>query len=252
MEQFPDPITVTGSLKKVIPAYLYQQYFDDADLTSFFYALNAKMQGYVDWFNSTPLGVYTSNSICGPLLDWVGMGVYGIPRPATSNFKSWINGAYNSNNTYNRDIPYLGVREDTSGSSQIVSDDVYKRVLTWYQYAGDGRQASIMWLRRRVARFIYGVNGTDVSTDTLATISIYPSVSSPVGAMASAVYDEGPPYNGVDGSYKATQLKHSWTISVPDTNISATFQALVSGGVLALPFQVSFSVVIQDNQEIAS
>jgi len=41
----------------------------------------------------------------------------------------------------------------------LTSDDVYRRILTWHFYKGDGNYLSIRWLKRRVWRFIYGKNG---------------------------------------------------------------------------------------------
>jgi len=235
---------VPGPLQKIIPAYLYQQYFDDESLSAFFQTLNQKMQGYADWFNGTPLGVYTADSISGPLLDWVGLGLYGIVRPVISNVVEITDGAYNTDASYTDELPYNDIKTGSSGRAYVASDDIYKRVLTWYQYAGDGRQASIMWLRRRVARFIYGTNGTDVPNDALATISITNSTSYPPGAFGTNKYNNGPPYNDVDDDYERETLAHALTIIVPDMVISTVFAALVAGGILALPFQMKFTVLI--------
>jgi hypothetical protein len=42
-----------------------------------------------------------------------------------------------------------------------ISDDVFKRILTWDIYKGDGKRFSSHWLKRRIMRFLVGVNGTD-------------------------------------------------------------------------------------------
>src|SRR5262245_51754337 len=42
----------------------------------------------------------------------------------------------------------------------VVNDDVYRRLLTWHFYKGDGKYASVEWLKRRIWRFCYGKNGT--------------------------------------------------------------------------------------------
>jgi hypothetical protein len=65
----------TTPLQQTIPSYLYAQYSDDENLQAFVDAYNSLSQGYLDWFNSRPLGLYTSPNIAGPLLDWVGQGV---------------------------------------------------------------------------------------------------------------------------------------------------------------------------------
>jgi hypothetical protein len=48
----------------------------------------------------------------------------------------------------------------------VTDDDTYKRIITWHAYKGDGKQITITWMKRRVARFLYGVNGTDYTTPT--------------------------------------------------------------------------------------
>ena len=42
-----------------------------------------------------------------------------------------------------------------------VTDDVFKRILTWHFYKGDGKNFSVRWLKRRIWRFLQGANGTD-------------------------------------------------------------------------------------------
>lgn len=148
-------------LQQVIPSYLYQQYADDDALQAFVTSYNELAQGYLAWFNATPLGLYTASGISGPLLDFVATGLYGMSRPVLSTGSTKVIAGYNSvpYNTldYNDDI------ELTSGSSIIASDDIYKRVLTWNLYRGDGNQFNMLWLKRRIWRFIDGANGTDTT-----------------------------------------------------------------------------------------
>lgn len=226
-------------LQEVIYSYPYQQYADDASITAFFDSYNSLAQGYLDWFNQTPLSVYTASSIAGPLLDWIGEGLYGIVRPVISSLTTKSTGSYNT-------VPYDSLsynrrRQLQSGTAQVATDDIYKRVLTWHAYLGDGRQMSIMWLRRRVARFIFGVNGTDIPADDFQKISITRPPASFAGAYST------PPYNtqaynvrrsGRNAAARAIQ------IGVPSGQVSQIFQALVNEGYLALPFQVKFTVVI--------
>lgn len=157
-------------MQNVLPAYPYAQYSDDVDVQAFFGSLNALAQSYLLWFNGTPLSVYTSAGISGPLLDWVANGVYGIARPVllttTSSFTSGLD-------TFPLgftplDTPYT----TTSGTATIANDDVYKRVLTWYLYRGDGFRISAPWLRKRVARFLYGTAGGDVTLTQVQTVGV--------------------------------------------------------------------------------
>jgi hypothetical protein len=226
-------------LAQVVPAYVYGQYADDPDIQSFFAALNEEGQGYTDWFNNTPLSVYTNDNINGPLLDWIGEGIYGIWRPSLSTLSSRSYGSYNT-------VPYSSLafnarHKVSSGTAQLANDDLYKRTLTWYTYLGDGRQMSIQWLRRRVARFIFGANGTDVTADTFWQISIVQPALSFAAAYGT------PPYNTqayITRRNRQVSAAHALQIILPPGQISQQFQILMNAGYLALPFQVKFSVVI--------
>ncbi len=145
----------------VIGQYLYQQYQDDLDLRAFVAAFNSLAQGYVDWANTANLPIYTALS--GNLLDWVGAGIYGLRRPVTGFPSGAIYNAFDYNT-------------ETYGSGSILSvlatDDVYKRILTWKHYAGDGVYVNINWLKRRVKRFILGINGTAPDFGETSEISV--------------------------------------------------------------------------------
>lgn len=226
-------------LQQIIPSYLYSQYSNDANLQAFIDSYNSLSQGYLQWFNETPLSVYTSPNINGPLLDWIGQGIYGISRPVISTLTSRSFGAYNTVPYSTR--AYRTRKQVKSGTAQAASDDIYKRTLTWHTYAGDGRQMSIMWLRRRIARFLFGANGADIRVDYLSQVSIASSSTGFSGAFNTA------PYNTqAYGARKKrkTLAARSLTITVPAGENSQTFQALVNEGYLALPFQVRFTVIV--------
>jgi len=194
---FPSP------LQTIIPSYPYQEYADDENVVAFFTALNTIAQTYLDWFNGTSLAVYTSPSISGPLLDWVGNGIYGIARPVfSSEMTIYIAGL----NAMALNVAALNGNEFfQSGTATIATDDYYKRVLTWWLYAGNGgnregvgRYFNNEVLRLKVARFLYGVNGTDVTLTQAQTVQIQPkALSSPPtpsvsyvagGSLAAATY----------------------------------------------------------------
>ncbi|MCM2546203.1 hypothetical protein ACVCII_03990 [Burkholderia glumae] len=146
-------------LQDVIRSYLYKEYQDDASLQAFVDSYNGLSQGYLDWFNQTPLGLYTSPFITGSLLDWIGQGVYGIRRPVLASQTTVQRAGYNS-------VPYdsLAYNEQYFSASQTASlanDDIYKRVLTWHLYRGDGMQFSMQWLKNRISRFSNATNGAD-------------------------------------------------------------------------------------------
>jgi len=143
------------TLQKTIPSYLYTQYADDDDLQAFVASYNQITQSYVNTFNQLNLPVYTKLS--GALLDWVGRGVYGYPRPTIPAVAASVIGPVN---TYGPDffVP-LNTQESTAASNYNTTDDIYKRLLTWHFYKGDGKVFNIPWLKRRIVRFLYGADG---------------------------------------------------------------------------------------------
>ena len=147
---------MSTTLQKTIPSYLYQQYTDDDDLQAFVDSYNTIAQQYVNTFNQLNLPVYTQLS--GDLLDWVGQGVYGYPRPTLPGTGPTNIGPLD---TYgpNDQVP-LNYQQSTPGTSYVTTDDIYQRLLTWHFYKGDGKTFSINWLKRRIMRFMIGTNGT--------------------------------------------------------------------------------------------
>ena len=172
-------------LQAVIPSYLYQQYADDDNLQAFVASFNSLAQGYLDWFNSTPLAVYTNHSISGTLLDWIGEGIYGITRPVLASSSSSLTAGYNTG-AYDTGVYNEGIFA-SGGTGINASDDIYKRVLTWNLYRGDGQVFCMQWLKNRIARFLYGQNGSDYDVlivqpqitcaDAVFTVSYYASSS---------------------------------------------------------------------------
>lgn len=231
--------TVTGMMETVVPTYVYGQYADDPDIQAFFAGLNTTAQGYVDWFNNTPLSVYTNENINGPLLDWTATGIYGISRPVIGTTATTTKGQVNSYaaNTLaaNRHL----IRR--SGTVSVATDDIYKRVLTWHLYLGDGRQMTLDWLRRRIARFLYGENGADIPVDYLKYVSISRPNLPPVGAANTYAANT---YAVNTHRARAQFARHALQIKIPNNHTGQIFQVLLSQGYLAIPFQVRFTVVL--------
>ena len=222
----------TQPLPNVIPAYVYDQYSDDENVQGFFEVLNAMAQGYLDWFNQTPLALYTNPNINGPLLDWVGNSLYNIPRPVISDVQQVVKGALAT--VPLTALPIAGFQISESGTSAIATDDVYKRVLTWFMYRGDGMQMTVEWLRRRIARFIYGINGTDLTDiGLISTVSLSQVNSQSGGVMG----------NGVMGlmvmGLAFNKVLHKVVANLPSYPMSSVLQELVNTGVIPLPFQVT-------------
>ena len=153
----------------IIKSYPYVQFADDENITAWFDAYNTYAQKYLDWFNNTPLAVYTRSEISGALLDWVANGVYGCYRTPMAFGNSRSIGPLN---TYTPNyIPFNPVKELSDVTSFTMTDNIFKRVITWNFYKGDGVQISIPWLKKRIARFI-GLNFMDISVTVGASKSV--------------------------------------------------------------------------------
>ena len=142
----------------ILPSYLFQEYSDDITLQSFIEAYNVMAQEYLDWFVNINLPIYTGLS--GQLLDWVGMGVYGVPRPQLSAGLGSLAGPLNTFAFNTSAIDFDATVNN--GAVIVVTDDIYQRVITWNYYKGDGQVFNVPWLIRRILRFLFGANGQDV------------------------------------------------------------------------------------------
>lgn len=205
------PTTVT-ELLPAFGSYLYVQYADDVNLQSFVDAYNVYSQAYLDYVNDINLPVYTNGNISGLLLDWVAAGIYGMVRPGlpirgTSDqgpFNTWL---FNS-------IPFNGFLPGKQSGFIQTTDDTFKRCITWFFYKGDGKVFTPTWLKRRINRFLTGVDGADVPNDTTYDVSVFPT------------------------GFKA------WTIELATTPESEIFSAAVAAGVLELPIQITWTVTL--------
>lgn len=224
--------------QQLIQQYAYLEYSDDTDITAFVNSFNSIAQTYLDWFNQTPLSVYTSAGINGQLLDWVADGIYGINRPTLSNQNTVITTGMNNYAMNTQAMNALNYAQ--TGVYNVVSDDIFKRVLTWYLYKNDGEFTSIEWLRRRVARFIYGANGADIDNNSMINVHITLSNAPTTGAMDTRAMNTLA-MNTL--TINNGTVSKSLTISVPASQMATTFAQLVQQGYLAMPFQVTYKVV---------
>ena len=219
----PFPPTAPTSLQNLTTAtsvgagaYLYEQYSDDDNVRAFFTAYNTIAQEYLSWFVNAALPIYTQQS--NGLLDWVANGLYGIYRPVLTFGSTNLYASYGQLQFGNL-IPTFGSAGygqlvDVAQSSSVpVSDDLFQRIMTWHLYRGDGWQFGTKWLKRRIHRFINGPSG-----------------------IAPASQD-----NTYDVSVTATGA--AITITLPTSQIASLFSLCVSNGVLALPFQYTYTIV---------
>jgi hypothetical protein len=195
-----------------IPAVLYKQYRDDDNLQGYFSSHNGLMQQYVTLFNQIGLPVYTNPLITGALLDLVAIGLYGISRPTLSSNNNQILGPYNT-----AALNTLAFNQTKVAGNNVVTvttDDIFKRILTWSLYRGDGKQFNVKWLKRRILRFLNGVNGTDVVIDQTYSVSV---------------------------SYGANRTIN---IVLPNVALAPVLQEAIGSQATPLPFQYNYDVSI--------
>jgi len=243
MAQFPPKGPTT--LVATIPSYLYKQYSDDEDLQAFVDAYNDMSQQYVDWFVNTPLAVYTNDQISGALLDWVALGLYGLVRPTLPSGNNQNLGALNTieMNTYPLNVEIiLGPQ-----NYYLTTDDVFKRILTWHLYKGDGKYFNVRFLKRRIMRFLTGIDGLGGETDTTYSVSVTFGVNDQVNinlqstrrtANGGAILDAGMLNDFMLNEFETT------AISIPISPLVQIFKAAVQSGALDLPFQYTWVVNI--------
>lgn len=192
LDQLPVTTTVGAEITNrttTIPSYLYFQYIDDQDLPALINAYNTLTQENVDWFNSINLPIYPMLS--GVLLDWVGSGLYGYPRPLfSSTTLPNFNGAIDTFPTDNLAISRTDY--DQQETIYTIPDDIYKRILTWLFYKGDGHQFSISWLKRRIYRFLNADPGWDIHISYMPNISVTFTEDPIFAPMCNIVVDEAP------------------------------------------------------------
>lgn len=231
-------------LQRIIPSYPYTQYADDDSIQAFIAAYNDFAQAYLDYFNNLQLPIYTRPEIYGLLLDWVAEGLYGFKRPLLPTAFIRSKGPYNTLQ-YN-EVPYNYYLPDGPSEYFATSDDVFKRIITWNFFKGDGTQFNVRWLKRRVQRFLIGENGIDPPVDETYQISVLFSgtdwtiriLNGIRTVIGGAMYDRHG-YNDVPyDSILSTFIQFAPIAMAP------TFKAALDAGVLQLPFQFNFTVQI--------
>lgn len=168
----PSPFPPAGptTLSRTIPSYLYRQYADDEDLQAFVDSQNALQQEYLDAFNELNLPVYPL--LEGALLDWVAAGLYGMTRPTLSSGRNVSVGPFNTYAFNQGGVPFNHFEFSESSTFVETTDDLFKRILTWHFFKGDGQVFNVRWLKRRIARFLRGVDGKDYGVADTYDVSV--------------------------------------------------------------------------------
>lgn len=228
-----------------IPSYLYVQYNDDDDLQAFVEAYNTLSQEMITWFATVSLPVYTGQMVNGALLDWVALGLYGQARPTLPAGVTQEIGPYNT--LVFNSLGYNAVDSVQSQELYVTDDDVFRRIITWNFYKGDGRQFSVRWLKRRVMRFLVGDNGTDPGIDQTYPISvgfgssgqvdirILPGINTVTGGAVFNMHGfNDVTFNSLEASY----------VPFDPLEYARVFKAAVDAGALQMPFQFNWIVTV--------
>jgi len=229
---------------QTIPSYLYIQYNDDDDLQAFVEAYNALSQELITWFAEINLPIYTGPLITGALLDWVALGLYGQARQTLPSGVNKNLGPFNTF-TFNA-LPYNEMTTVESTDFFATTDDVFKRIITWNFYKGDGRQFSVRWLKRRIMRFLLGDNGTDPGIDQTYQVSVSFGLGDQVDIriLSGLRTVTAGPFN--TAAFNTLPLDGMTTVFqqyVP-LEFAPIFKAAVDGGALQLPFQFDWIVTV--------
>jgi hypothetical protein len=243
------------SLQKIIPSYLYSQYQDDDNLQGFVDAYNTLAQQYVNTFLTIGLPLYPN--FTGALLDWIGQGLYGYARPVLPSGHGNTTGPFN---TWAFNSVVLNSRKVKGPANYYVTnDDVYIRCINWNFFRGDGTQFTVEWLKRRVARFLFGPG---------QPVAVPPAPAPP---FTTWDYDVGQNYRisvsfGTDNevtiriinglrtivrgaifnrfAFNTTAFNYLKSSFAPYSQpaLAPVLKAAVQAGVLQLPFQFTFEV----------
>jgi hypothetical protein len=245
----PFPPSGPTTLLETIAAYLYQQYSDDDDLQAFVAAYNLLAQQYVDWFVNVNLPIYPVQN--GQLLDWIAAGLYGMARPSIPYGTVKTIGPLNTwaMNT----IPLNTEMKVFPHTFYLTTDDIFKRILTWHFYKGDGKVFNVRWLKRRIMRFLLGMDGWSEPDGVLGPVDTSPvsisfgadnNVGISIGWMRRAI-KSGAIFNqfALNTRY-FNEIDLGSAVSVPTLPMAPIFKAAFEAGLLEVPFQFNYTVSI--------
>ena len=234
-------------LTQTIPSYLYVEYNDDENLQAFIAAFNQLTQQYVNFFNEIGLPVYTGAPISGPLLDWTAKGIYGMSRPSLPGAGSTL--IYGPFNTAKFNSLAFNQRKTVAPTNfYVATDDIFKRIITWNFFKGDGQVFNIRWLKRRVLRFLLGANGVDpgvsetyqVSVSFGANHQVNINIKSHSSTLIGGSLFNRNAFNKM--AFNGFKVQVTQFPPLPDANI---FAAAVKAGALNLPFQFTYLVNVE-------
>ena len=231
-------------LEDIIKSYLYTQYNDDDDLQAFVTAYNEMAQQTYEWMRQANLPVFVGGYNAGDQLKWIARGIYGVKPPVLVSGKRSAYGPFNAM-LFNQ-LPFNGRKVVNQSDQVVVSDDLFKRIMTWNFYKGDGFYFTIPWLKRRVMRFLTGIDGVDVVNDQRWSISV---LFSDFGASISIIkgfrkLTDSSIFNASSFNARAFNQKSSILIKSNDYEYSDLFKQAFDSGLLHIPFYQPVTVTI--------
>lgn len=231
-------------LEDIIRSYLYTQYNDDDNIRAFVTAYNTMAKNIYDWMRSANLPIFVGGYNAGDQLRWIARGIYGVKPPVLASGRQLVIGTFNTC-TFNT-VPFNTRRVINQSEQVVVSDDLFKRIMTWNFYKGDGFYFTIPWLKRRIMRFLTGVNGVDVVNDQHWSISVLFSGS---GASVSIIkgfrkLTDSSVYNTQTFNSRAYNQKTSVLIKSNEYEYASLFKQAFDSGLLHMPFYQPVSVTI--------
>jgi hypothetical protein len=229
------------NIVSTIPAYVYTQYSDDANVSAFFKAYNQLSQQNLDEINSYQLPIFLNQS--GALLDWAASSIYGVFRPTLSSGGARPIGPYDTF-AYNTER-YDGFKLINSSANFVVDDVTYQRILQWNTFKGDGTQFTMTWLKKRIERFLTGKifpdNTYDVSVSFTSETDVLIKISESNQVFTGGALWNTQVWGGLGIAFN--QATTTTTTHAPSPFASA-LKAAINSGILSLPFQYNFTVQI--------
>ena len=231
-------------LEDIIRSYLYTQYNNDDNIRAFVTAYNTMAKNIYDWMRTANLPIFVGGYNSGDQLRWIARGIYGVKPPVLASGRQLVFGAFNTF-TFNT-VPFNTRKVINQSEQVVVSDDLFKRIMTWNFYKGDGFYFTIPWLKRRIMRFLTGVNGVDVVNDQHWSISV---LFSGEGASVSIIkgfrkLTDSSVYNTQTFNSRAYNQKTSVLIKSNEYEYASLFKQAFDSGLLHMPFYQPVSVTI--------
>jgi hypothetical protein len=164
-------------------------------------------------------------------------------RPTLSSGRNRTIGPYNTA-AFNV-LPFNARRLIGPADVTVTSDDIFKRIMTWNFYKGDGMVFSARWLKRRVVRFLTGVDGSAPNVDETYNVSVtfgggIVSIRLAVGTrtvLGGALFNRHG-FNRVPFNSLLTKFIPG-PVQYP---LASVLKEAVESGALELPFQYHFVV----------